>query len=109
MRPRPADATVWSRLTPRWPTRPAAPAPSSARPELTGDRPARTLRRIWRRDQMHRRQFMAGCAGLPLTLTTAAFAEPGPLTRIVFPFAAGGGGDTFCRLLAEHLRLALDR
>jgi tripartite-type tricarboxylate transporter receptor subunit TctC len=31
------------------------------------------------------------------------------VTKIVFPFAAGGGGDTFCRLLAEHLRPLLDR
>jgi tripartite-type tricarboxylate transporter receptor subunit TctC len=27
--------------------------------------------------------------------------------RIIFPFAAGGSGDTLARLLAEHLRLAL--
>jgi len=59
---------------------------------------------------MDRRRFMAGCAGLSLLPTAnRAFAETGPLTKIVYPFAAGGGGDTFCRLLAEHLRLALDR
>jgi tripartite-type tricarboxylate transporter receptor subunit TctC len=59
---------------------------------------------------MHRRRFMAGCAGLSLTLAAnRAFAESGPLTRIVYPFAAGAGGDTFCRLLAEHLRPLLDR
>ncbi len=59
---------------------------------------------------MDRRRFVAGCAGLSLTLTAnRTFAEQGSLTRIVFPFAAGGGGDTFCRLLAEHLRQALDR
>ena len=28
--------------------------------------------------------------------------------RIVFPFAAGGSGDALARLLAEHLRVALD-
>jgi tripartite-type tricarboxylate transporter receptor subunit TctC len=28
--------------------------------------------------------------------------------RIVFPFAAGGSGDTLARLLAEHLRASLD-
>jgi tripartite-type tricarboxylate transporter receptor subunit TctC len=62
------------------------------------------------RKTMDRRRFMAGCAGLSLTpAANKAVAEPGPLTKIVFPFAAGGGGDTFCRLLAEHLRLALDR
>lgn len=59
---------------------------------------------------MDRRRFMAGCAGLSLMPTASrAFAQPGPLTKIVFPFAAGGGGDTFCRLIAEHLRPALDR
>jgi tripartite-type tricarboxylate transporter receptor subunit TctC len=57
---------------------------------------------------MDRRRFMAGSVGLTLT-ANRAFAEPGPLTKIVFPFAAGGGGDTFCRLLAEHLRPLLDR
>jgi tripartite-type tricarboxylate transporter receptor subunit TctC len=31
------------------------------------------------------------------------------LTRIIFPFAAGGGGDMFCRLIAEHLRPLLNR
>ena len=59
---------------------------------------------------MDRRRFMAGCVGLSLTPTASkVFAEPGPLTKIVFPFAAGGGGDTFCRLIAEHLRPLLDR
>jgi tripartite-type tricarboxylate transporter receptor subunit TctC len=59
---------------------------------------------------MDRRRFIAGCAGLSSMLTARrAFAQSGPLTKIVFPFAAGGGGDTFCRLIAEHLRLALDR
>ena len=29
--------------------------------------------------------------------------------RIVFPFAAGGGGDGLARLLAEHMRVALNR
>jgi tripartite-type tricarboxylate transporter receptor subunit TctC len=59
---------------------------------------------------MDRRRFMAGCVSLSLlAAANRAFAQPGPLTRIVFPFAAGGGGDTFCRLLAEHLRPLLDR
>jgi len=29
--------------------------------------------------------------------------------RIIFPFAAGGSGDALARLLAEHMRLGLDR
>ena len=33
-------------------------------------------------------------------------AEP---IRIVFPFAAGGSGDALARLIAEHLRVALDQ
>jgi tripartite-type tricarboxylate transporter receptor subunit TctC len=57
-----------------------------------------------------RRGFMAGCAGLSLsTLAGDAFAESGPLTRIIFPFAAGGGGDTLCRILAQHVGQLLDR
>jgi tripartite-type tricarboxylate transporter receptor subunit TctC len=57
-----------------------------------------------------RRSFMAGCAGLALSAKAgAAFAQPGPLTRIVFPFAAGGGGDTLCRLVAQHIAPMLDR
>jgi tripartite-type tricarboxylate transporter receptor subunit TctC len=59
---------------------------------------------------MDRRRFMAGCAGLSLMPTAnRAFAQSGPLIRIVFPFAAGAGGDALCRLLAEHLRPLLDR
>ena len=38
-----------------------------------------------------------------------ALAQSGPLTKIIFPFAAGGGGDTLCRLLAQHLGHLLDR
>ena len=49
---------------------------------------------------MDRRNFMAGCASLALSAKAgAAFAQSGPLTRIVFPFAAGGGGDALCRIL----------
>jgi tripartite-type tricarboxylate transporter receptor subunit TctC len=31
-----------------------------------------------------------------------AFGESGPLTRIIFPFSAGGGGDALCRLMAQY-------
>src|SRR2546422_6949394 len=59
---------------------------------------------------MDRRRFMAGCAGLSLMPTaTGAFAQSGPLTKIVYPFAAGAGGGAFFRLLAQHLRPLLDR
>src|SRR6202166_5322644 len=53
---------------------------------------------------------MAGCAGLSLSLIAKdALGESGPLTRIIFPFAAGGGGDTLCRLLAQQVSQLLDR
>lgn len=54
-----------------------------------------------------RRALLSGCASL--ALAEAALAQSGPLTKIIFPFAAGGGGDTICRLIAEHLRQPLDR
>jgi len=54
-----------------------------------------------------RRAFLSACATLPLT--REVLAQSGPLTRIVFPFAAGGSGDLICRVLAEHLRQPLDR
>jgi tripartite-type tricarboxylate transporter receptor subunit TctC len=38
-----------------------------------------------------------------------AFGESGPLTKIIFPFAAGGGGDTLCRTLAQQVGQILDR
>src|SRR5271167_1857372 len=57
-----------------------------------------------------RRNFMAGCLGLPLVATSAAArAASGPLTRIIFPFSAGGGGDTLCRILAQDMSTTLDR
>ena len=59
---------------------------------------------------MNRREFVA--AGLALSagmrIGTAA-AESGPLTKIIFPFAAGGGGDGLCRQLAQYLPPILDR
>jgi tripartite-type tricarboxylate transporter receptor subunit TctC len=59
---------------------------------------------------MDRRSFMAGCAGLALSAKTgAAFAQSGPLTKIIFPFAAGGSGDALCRLLAQHIAQPLER
>jgi tripartite-type tricarboxylate transporter receptor subunit TctC len=33
----------------------------------------------------------------------------GEPVRLIFPFAAGGSGDALARLLAEHLRIALDQ
>jgi tripartite-type tricarboxylate transporter receptor subunit TctC len=57
-----------------------------------------------------RRSFMAGFAGLSLSANARdAFGATGPLTKIIFPFAAGGGGDTVCRILAQQLGQSLDR
>jgi tripartite-type tricarboxylate transporter receptor subunit TctC len=59
---------------------------------------------------MHRRDFLIGCAGLAwLANAQTAFGESGPLTKMVFPFSAGGGGDTLCRLVAQHAGGLLDR
>ena len=59
---------------------------------------------------MHRRDFMAGALALPvLAKASLAHAESGPLTKIIFPFAAGGGGDGLCRQLAQYLPAILDR
>jgi tripartite-type tricarboxylate transporter receptor subunit TctC len=54
-----------------------------------------------------RRSLLAGCAALPLA--RGVLAQSGPLTKIVFPFAAGGSGDLTCRVLAEHLAPMLGR
>ena len=59
---------------------------------------------------MDRRSFIAGCAGLSLTATASdVFGQSGALTKIIFPFAAGGGGDALCRVVAQHLGASLDR
>ncbi|MDE5445045.1 hypothetical protein GWG65_27080 [Bradyrhizobium sp. CSA207] len=58
---------------------------------------------------MDRRAFMAGCLGLPL-LAQADHAEAqAGLTKIIFPFAAGAGGDTLCRLIAQDMAPVLQR
>jgi tripartite-type tricarboxylate transporter receptor subunit TctC len=58
---------------------------------------------------MHRRDFIAGCLGLPLLAqATAAHSQAG-LTKIIFPFAAGAGGDTLCRLMAQELAPQMQR
>jgi len=59
---------------------------------------------------MKRRTFIAGCLGWPLLAgASAARAQAGTLTRIIFPFAAGGGGDTLCRVLGQRMGQLLDR
>lgn len=59
---------------------------------------------------MNRREFVAGNLALPVAaMTGPARAQSGPLTKIIFPFAAGGSGDMLCRQLAEYLPAILDR
>ena len=59
---------------------------------------------------MDRRNFLAGTIACSLAAQAReARAQSGPLTKIIFPFAAGGSGDTLCRLLAQHIGPLLDR
>jgi tripartite-type tricarboxylate transporter receptor subunit TctC len=59
---------------------------------------------------MRRRDFIGGALALPvLVKAERACAESGPPTKIIFPFAAGGGGDGLCRQLAQYLPALLDR
>ena len=59
---------------------------------------------------MKRRDFLAGSAATAWAgWTSGALAQSGPITKIVYPFAAGGGGDALCRLVAQHIAPALDR
>ena len=59
---------------------------------------------------MDRRSFLAGCIGLSLFAKAGdSLGESGPLTKLIFPFSAGGGGDTLCRILAQHVGQLLDR
>ena len=59
---------------------------------------------------MDRRKFVAGSIGWSLVAYAGeAIGQSGPLTRIIFPFAAGGSGDMLCRQLAQHLPAMLDR
>jgi tripartite-type tricarboxylate transporter receptor subunit TctC len=59
---------------------------------------------------MHRREFMASALTLSVLVKAGrARAESGPLTKVIFPFAAGGSGDTLCRLVAQQISEPLDR
>ena len=58
---------------------------------------------------MDRRKFMAGCVGLPLLAQAGTARAQAGLTKIIFPFAAGAGGDTLCRLIAQDMAPALQR
>src|SRR6516162_6212563 len=59
--------------------------------------------------RMDRREFMAGCLGLPLLAQAGAAQAQAGLTKIIFPFAAGADGDTLCRLIAQEMAPVLQR
>jgi len=58
---------------------------------------------------MHRREFMAGALAQPLLANGTQALASDPLMKIIFPFAAGGGGDLLCRLVAQEIAQPLDR
>jgi tripartite-type tricarboxylate transporter receptor subunit TctC len=59
---------------------------------------------------MNRRDFMTGCAGLSVAAKAGdARGQSGPLTKIIFPFAAGGSGDSLCRIVAQQITQPLER
>ena len=62
---------------------------------------------------MDRRKFIAGCLGgylgLPLLAQAGEAQAQAGLTKIIFPFAAGAGGDTLCRLVAQEIAPVLQR
>src|SRR6476646_2643639 len=57
---------------------------------------------------MDRRRFVVSSLALAAS-PYSALAQSGALTKIIFPFAAGGSGDLICRVLAEHLAPLLGR
>ncbi len=59
---------------------------------------------------MRRREFIAALGGALATAGGTARAQMAeqPI-RIIFPFAAGGVGDVLGRIMAEHLRAAVNR
>src|SRR4051812_49623102 len=62
-----------------------------------------------KRKPMDRRNFIAGCLGLPLLAQAGGSQAQAGLTKMIFPFAAGAGGDTLCRLIAQEMAPALQR
>jgi tripartite-type tricarboxylate transporter receptor subunit TctC len=58
---------------------------------------------------MYRREFMAGALALPMLANADRAFASDPLMKIIFPFAAGGGGDVLCRLVAQEIAQPLDR
>jgi len=58
----------------------------------------------------HSRLFLIAVLALAGLVSSPAAAQLGEQpVRIIFPFAGGGSGDALARLLAEHLRMALNQ
>ncbi len=51
----------------------------------------------------------AGAFAVATAALSPGHAQGGDTARIIFPFAAGGSGDALARLLAEHMRTALNQ
>ena len=52
---------------------------------------------------------MSGAARCPRARTGEVQAQARELSKIIFPFAAGAGGDTLCRLIAQEMAPVLQR
>jgi tripartite-type tricarboxylate transporter receptor subunit TctC len=66
--------------------------------------------KVWGGKMIHTLARALCLAAVMLAAASVARAQTGEQpVRIVFPFAAGGSGDALARLIAEHLRTALDR
>jgi tripartite-type tricarboxylate transporter receptor subunit TctC len=59
---------------------------------------------------MHRRRFLRSVVAAASCLPFSAYAQVGeqPI-RIIFPFAPGGSGDGLTRLIADKMRISLNR
>jgi tripartite-type tricarboxylate transporter receptor subunit TctC len=65
-------------------------------------------------ERMHRRGLLCLAVALLIAIASLHTAPTsaqigGEPVRLIFPFAAGGSGDALARLIAEHLRIALDQ
>jgi tripartite-type tricarboxylate transporter receptor subunit TctC len=58
---------------------------------------------------MHRRTFVSGSCALAAAAPFGRAGAQVSVTRFVFPFSAGGGGDALCRALADKIGPALGR
>ena len=58
---------------------------------------------------MQRRNVIAFILAASLTALLCSAAQAQEPIRLIFPFAAGGSGDTIARLLADKMRASLDR